>query len=133
MSNLIPNDYAALLADVKERISAAQYPARRAVNTQLIALYWDIGQMIVTRQQGKTWGKSVVQHLAADLRKEFPGVGGFSASNLWRMKVFQKAYAGSEKLAPLVREIGWTALDFYTELKVVYVDYTGRKREGNLY
>jgi hypothetical protein len=24
-------------------------------------------------------------------------------------------------------------LDFYTELKVVYVDYTGRKREGNLY
>jgi aldehyde dehydrogenase (NAD+) len=31
------------------------------------------------------------------------------------------------------REQGSTALDFYTELKVVYVDYTGRKREGNLY
>ncbi|HWS52666.1 MAG TPA: aldehyde dehydrogenase family protein [Pyrinomonadaceae bacterium] len=30
-------------------------------------------------------------------------------------------------------EQGSTALDFYTELKVVYVDYTGRKREGNLY
>ncbi|MGI8811541.1 MAG: aldehyde dehydrogenase family protein [Pyrinomonadaceae bacterium] len=31
------------------------------------------------------------------------------------------------------REQGSTALDFYTELKVVYVDYTGRKREGTLY
>jgi methylmalonic acid semialdehyde dehydrogenase len=31
------------------------------------------------------------------------------------------------------REQGSTSLDFYTELKVVYVDYTGRKREGNLY
>ena len=31
------------------------------------------------------------------------------------------------------REQGSTALDFYTDLKVVYVDYTGRKREGNLY
>jgi len=31
------------------------------------------------------------------------------------------------------REQGSTALDFYTEIKVVYVDYTGRKREGNLY
>ncbi|MER3631823.1 MAG: aldehyde dehydrogenase family protein [Blastocatellia bacterium] len=31
------------------------------------------------------------------------------------------------------REQGSTSLDFYTELKVVYIDYTGRKREGNLY
>ena len=90
MSDLISNDYRALLAEVKERIRAAQYAALRAVNTELIALYWDIGQMIVTRQQGETWGKSVVQQLAADLREEFPGVGGFSASNLWRMKVFHE-------------------------------------------
>ena len=31
------------------------------------------------------------------------------------------------------REQGSTSLDFYTEMKVVYIDYTGRKREGNLY
>ena len=69
MSNLIPNDYATLLAEVKERIRVAQYAALRAVNKELIALYWDIGQMIVTRQHGGTWGKSVVQQLAADLRE----------------------------------------------------------------
>ena len=108
MSELISNDYGVLLAEVKERIRAAQYAALRAVNTELIALYWDIGQMIVTRQQGETWGKSVVQQLAADLREEFPGVTGFSAQNLWRMRQFYEAYSGSEKLSPLVREIGWT-------------------------
>lgn len=108
MSDLIPNDYIKLLAQIKERIRIAQYDALRAVNKELIALYWDIGQMIVTRQQGETWGKSVVQRLAADLRSEFPGISGFSAQNLWRMKQFYETYAASEKLSPLVREIGWT-------------------------
>jgi predicted nuclease of restriction endonuclease-like (RecB) superfamily len=46
--------------------------------------------------------------MAADLQVEFPGVGGFSASNLWRMKGFYETYASSEKLAPLVREIAWS-------------------------
>ena len=107
-NKLTLNDYATLLAEVKERIRAAQYAALRAVNQELIALYWDIGKLIVERQQGETWGKSVVEKLAADLRAEFPGIGGFSASNLWRMKLFYETYAQQEKLAPLVREIGWT-------------------------
>jgi predicted nuclease of restriction endonuclease-like (RecB) superfamily len=50
----------------------------------------------------------VVENLAKDLRAEFPGVGGFSAANLWRIKQFYEAYAKDEKLAPLVREISWT-------------------------
>jgi predicted nuclease of restriction endonuclease-like (RecB) superfamily len=64
--------------------------------------------MIVERQDAEGWGKAVVEQLAADLRTEFPGVGGFSASNLWRMKAFFEAYTGLETLAPLVREIGWS-------------------------
>jgi predicted nuclease of restriction endonuclease-like (RecB) superfamily len=64
--------------------------------------------MIVERQVESSWGKSVVERLAADLQTEFPGVSGFSASNLWRMKGFYEVYAPSEKLAPLVREIAWS-------------------------
>lgn len=104
----IPTDYAGLLALVKERVRSAQYAALKAVNTELIGLYWDIGRMIVERQDAEGWGKAVVKNLATDLRAEFPGVGGFSASNLWRMKVFFETYQGVEKLAPLVREIGWS-------------------------
>lgn len=108
MSDLIPHDYARLLGDIKQRIRSAQYEALKAVNRELIALYWDIGRLIVERQQGETWGKSVVQNLAADLHTEFPGIGGFSAQNLWRMKQFYEAYVTNEKLSPMVREIGWT-------------------------
>ena len=104
----LPTDYAGLLAWVKERVRSAQYSALKAVNTELVGLYWDIGQMIVVRQGVEGWGKAVVEQLAADLRTEFPGVGGFSSSNLWRMKAFFEAYTGLEKLAPLVREIGWS-------------------------
>ena len=102
------NFYRALLGEVKERIRSAQYEALKAVNKELVCLYWDIGRMIVERQDVEGWGKAVVEQLAADLRTEFPGVGGFSASNLWRMKAFFEAYTGLEKLAPLVREIGWS-------------------------
>jgi predicted nuclease of restriction endonuclease-like (RecB) superfamily len=103
-----PQDYPRLLTEIKERIRSAQYEALKAVNKELVGLYWDIGRMIVERQDVEGWGKAVVEQLAADLRAEFPGVGGFSASNLWRMKAFFETYTGLEKLAPLVREIGWS-------------------------
>ncbi|PKN68283.1 MAG: DUF1016 domain-containing protein [Deltaproteobacteria bacterium HGW-Deltaproteobacteria-12] len=100
--------YIQLLNSAKDRIRKAQYDALKAVNKELIDLYGDIGRMIVERQEQAGWGKSVVEKLAADLQKEFPGIQGFSSQNLWRMKQFYQTYAGNEKLSPLVREIGWT-------------------------
>ena len=103
-----PQGYPQLLSEIKERIRSAQYEALKAVNEELVGLYWDLGRMIVERIAMEGWGKSVVEQLAADLRMDFPGVGGFSSSNLWRMKAFFEAYHALEKLAPLVREIGWS-------------------------
>lgn len=60
--------------------------------------------MIVARQSGDSWVKSVVKRLAADLQAEFPGVRGFSAQNLWYMRRFYLAYHGHGKLQPLVGE-----------------------------
>jgi len=96
------------LKAVKERVRSAQYAALKVVNTELVGLYWDIGRMIVERQEGKTWGRAVVLQLAVDLQREFPGVNGFSDSNLWRMRGFYETYRDLEKLAPMVREIGWS-------------------------
>lgn len=108
MKPTLSGDYHRLLSEIKERVRAGQYEALKAVNKELIALYWDIGRMIVARQRGESWGKSVVQRLAGDLQSEFPGVAGFSAQNLWRMKQFYQAYAKKPKLSPMVREIGWS-------------------------
>ncbi|HIK03664.1 MAG TPA: DUF1016 family protein [Trichormus sp. M33_DOE_039] len=108
MSKPIPDEYKNLLVEIKQRIRSAQYEALKAVNRELIALYWDIGQMIVTRQQEPSWGKSVVEQLAKDLQTEFPGISGFSVRNIWNMRSFYIAYSQNEKLQPMVAEIGWT-------------------------
>ncbi|MEH1870387.1 PDDEXK nuclease domain-containing protein [Nostoc sp.] len=108
MSNSISDDYIHLLMEVQQRIRSAQYEALKAVNREMISLYWDIGQMIVIKQQDASWGKSVVEKLAKDLQAEFPGISGFSARNIWNMRNFYVTYSQKEKLQPLVAEIGWT-------------------------
>ena len=100
--------YRQFVADVKERIRQAQYQALRAVNTQQIQLYWELGQLIVERQLQHGWGKSIVETLAHKLQAEFNGISGFSTANLWRMRAFFVAYRQNEFLAPLVREISWS-------------------------
>ncbi len=97
-------EYSHFLLEIKTRIRDAQYAALKAVNTELIQLYWDIGKKIVEKQE---WGKSIVETLAQDLQLEYPGIKGFSSANLWRMRNFYLNYKDSEKLAPLVREISW--------------------------
>ena len=104
----VTEDYRSLLVAVKHRIRAAQYEALKAVNRELMALYWDIGELIVTRQESAGWGKSVVEQLAKDLQVEFHGMAGFSARNIWNMRSFYVTYRTNEKLQPLVAEIGWT-------------------------
>ena len=108
LSERLPDDYAALLAEVKERVYSAQYEALKAVNRELVALYWDIGKLIAGRQEREGWGRSVVERLADDLQNEFPGVRGFSVQNLWYMRQFYLEYRGDEKLQPLVGEISWS-------------------------
>ncbi|MFN9597775.1 MAG: YhcG family protein [Dolichospermum sp.] len=108
MNNPISDNYIHLLMEVKQRIRSAQYEALKAVNREMINLYWDIGQMIFIKQQNYNWGKSVVEQLSKDLQTEFPGISGFSARNIWNMRSFYVTYSQNEKLQPLVAEIGWT-------------------------
>lgn len=101
-------EYFGFIKEIKELIYKSQYEAMKAVNRELINLYWEIGKELTKRQDEEGWGKSVVEVLAKELQKEFPGIKGFSMANLWRMKNFYKNYFENEKLAPLVREISWT-------------------------
>ncbi len=100
--------YQELVADATARVQSGQLAAFRAVNKELIGLYWDLGKMIVERQQLHGWGKSVVEMLVKDLQMAFPRMLGLSASNMWRARAFYLAYCDAQFLAPLAREIGWT-------------------------
>ncbi len=99
-SNDLSMEYKVFLTEIKQKIRNAQYEALKAVNKELISLYWDIGRMIVERQERLGWGMSVVEKLSVDLQGDFPGIKGFSYANLWRMRSFYHTYKNNEKLAP---------------------------------
>ncbi|MEO8428941.1 MAG: PDDEXK nuclease domain-containing protein, partial [Verrucomicrobiota bacterium] len=108
LASRLPADYGKLLGEIKARIRSAQYEALKAVNKELVVLYWDIGRAITTRQAGGAHGDAVVKRLALDLQKEFPGVAGFSWRNLYNMSRFYTTYRDLPKLQPLVTIIGWS-------------------------
>ena len=95
------------IVDVISKVRQAQYEALKAVNVQLINLYWEIGKSI-SEKQLESWGKSVVPNLSKELQKEFPEISGFSVTNLWLMAQFYSEYHKIENLQPLVGEISWT-------------------------
>jgi len=93
--------YGSFIKEIKDLIYRRQYEALKKVNTELIQLYWEIGEEIDRKQREQGWGKSVVEILAKELQKEFPGIKGFSASNLWRMRNFFIEYSQNTNLQPL--------------------------------
>jgi predicted nuclease of restriction endonuclease-like (RecB) superfamily len=99
--------YFNFLEDIKKRVLSARISAARTINRNLVELYWDIGRMIVEKQEKEGWGKSVVEKLSQDLQKEYPGEAGFSSRNLWDMKRFYEQYASHKKLRQAVAEIPW--------------------------
>lgn len=76
-------DYAALRDGIVERVSAARERAARAVNTELVLLYWSIGRAILAEQERHSWGDDVVGLLARDLRADGRLGRGFSRRNLF--------------------------------------------------
>lgn len=106
--NLVPDDYISILESLKIRITEARFNSLKAVNKELLELYWEIGK-IVDIKNHNGWGKGVVENLSKDLQIEYPAVKGFSPSNIWRMAAYYSKYQDSDNLATLSREISWSA------------------------
>jgi predicted nuclease of restriction endonuclease-like (RecB) superfamily len=105
--SLMPNNTAAF-EEVIAIIERARENAFRAVNHELILMYWEIGHFTSKKVTANNWGKSIVQEFSQFIQTHFVGIKGFSPQNIWRMKQFYETYVGNEKLSPLVREISWT-------------------------
>ena len=87
-TSIISSEYLDFKNEITSRIRSAQYEALKAVNKEMIALYWEIGRRITEQQAALGWGKSVVENLSRDIQKEFPGIKGFGARNMWEMARF---------------------------------------------
>ena len=94
--------------EIIKLIEQSRSKAIRAVNTELINLYWLIGENISNKMNSAEWGDSIVTELANYIKKIEPNLKGFSDKNIWRMKQFYEAYKGDLKLSTLLREISWS-------------------------
>lgn len=85
-------NYIQLLKNIKAKIHQAQRKAALSVNTEMLHLYWTIGQEISTKIKEAGWGTKVTTQIAKDLKSEFPEMTGFSPRNLRYMRSFAEAY-----------------------------------------
>jgi len=107
MEALVPEGYAQFLADLKSRIQVAQLRASLTVNRELVLLYWQIGRDILNRQEREKWGAKVIDRLAADLKRAFPDMQGFSPRNLKYMRAFAQAWPEETLVQAVLAQITW--------------------------
>lgn len=102
-----PEGYHEFIITLKNRIRTAQVKAAVSVNRELVLLYWQIGNDILTRQEREGWGAKVIDRLSSDLMHEFPGMKGFSVRNLKYMQKFARAWRDSAIVQELLAQITW--------------------------
>ena len=103
----LPSGYLEVLEDIKSRVRTARIRASLSVNRELIILYWEIGRLILERQEAEGWGAKVIDRLSVDLNREFPDQKGFSARNLKYMRKFAEGYPDREIVQQAAAQIPW--------------------------
>ena len=103
----VPAGYDEMLSRIKDQIRSSRIRAVMAVNSELVALYWLIGREILFRKQSRDWHDGAIPMLAADLKREFPDLKGFSRRNLNYMRQFAEAWRDESIVRQLVGQIPW--------------------------
>jgi predicted nuclease of restriction endonuclease-like (RecB) superfamily len=103
----LPEDYAEILINIKSRIQQERLRVVMAANSAMILLYWDVGKMILERQEHARWGAKIIDRLAKDLQEAFPGMKGFSPRNLKYMRAFSVAWPEREIVQEILAQITW--------------------------
>ena len=89
-------------------IECARENAFRAINSEVISMYREIGAYVSGKIKNDGWGKAVVKDFSEYIQSHYVGIQGFSASNIWRMRQFYETYKDNERLAALTQGINWT-------------------------
>jgi len=103
----MPVDYAAVLGEIKRRIQEERLRVVMAANSAMVMLYWDIGRLILDRQEKEGWGAKIIDRLSADLCETYPDMKGLSPRNLKYMRAFAAAWTDRSIVQQLAAQIPW--------------------------
>lgn len=78
---------------IKTAILQSQYQAAKETTRVQLILYYGIGRYLSSKKGKKTWGTSVLETISSQLRKELPGLRGFSATSLKKMRLFYENWS----------------------------------------
>ena len=87
-----PETYNKAVETIKTAILQGQYEAAKGVNRIQLAVYFAIGKYISLNTRKNKWGTGALEAISQQLRKELPGLRGFSATQLREMRLFYEAW-----------------------------------------
>lgn len=98
------NDFGAVISIIEN----AKSRALKAVNTELIHMYWEVGEYLSGLCAESSFGDKVIDEVAAYISNVAPTVKGFTRRGLYRMKQFYETYREDEFVSALLTQISWT-------------------------
>lgn len=103
----LDKDFNSFVKELKQKIFLSQQQAIKAVNYELVLLYWDIGNSIILNQKQQGWGAKIVENLSSELKKSFPNMSGFSSRNLKYMRQFADTYQDKTFVQEVLAQLSW--------------------------
>lgn len=100
--NILDKEYTNWIRELSSRYRQSQIKAAVKVNQELLHFYWELGKDIVNRDADNRYGSGFYASLSRDLRKELPGINGFSETSIRYAKRFYLLYYQGITILPQV-------------------------------
>jgi predicted nuclease of restriction endonuclease-like (RecB) superfamily len=98
-------EYLTIFEEIKSKIRSAKRNSLRAVNNDMVMLFWNIGNIINVKSK---WGNKFIENLARDKKLEFPAAKGYSVRNLKYMAKFAKTTHDLEIVQTISAQLSWS-------------------------
>lgn len=103
----IDTRYNEAVQQIKSAILQSQLEAAKAVNRQMLALYYGIGKYVSDNTRTGAWGTGAIETISEQLRRELPGLRGFSPASIKKMRIFYEQWSKLINRSPMANDLDW--------------------------
>lgn len=107
MMDKISPQYNQAVQLIKSAILQNQLEAAKAVNQQMLALYYGVGKYVSDNTRKGVWGTGAIETISEQLRRELPGLRGFSPTSIKKMRQFDEQWCNVVNRPPMTGDFDW--------------------------